>query len=81
MFIIVLIKVYNDVVSTLLLHDKWRREYNGDRIGLGMDEYCKDQLLEYPESYAKFAIGYKILYDLTNDDEYKNIAINSLDWL
>lgn len=74
-------KIYGEVISTLLLHDKWRRSYNGDRVGRGKDEYYSARFLDYPESYAKYAIGYKILYDLINDDKHKDIAINCIDWL
>lgn len=69
------------VLNELLSLHHWRMSYNGEKIGLGYDEYCETQQLRYPEAYAKFGIGYAALYQATQDKRWLEWVNKCGQWL
>lgn len=59
-------------------HLAWAME-NG--FGAGYDEYSRDRILDYPEAYAKYAIGLQYLYRYYGSKDFLDIGLNNLEWL
>jgi len=78
-------EVGEDVIKEILrdataLH-KWRVEYNGEHLGLGIDPYRSERPFDYPDAYAAWGQGYLRLYELLGGDEYIRYALEAARWL
>lgn len=74
-------KLSEMIESELSNLHRWRVSYNGDHVGLGCDEYCETHLLHYPEAYAKFGMGYLILYEITREERWLTWVNKCAQWL
>lgn len=61
--------------------EEWRKNFNGDCLGYGLDKYRPDQAFHYPEAYALWGRGYIIQYHLTNDRNLLDKAWRCGVWL
>lgn len=61
--------------------ESWRENYNGNKYGYGLDEYCKNIKNNYPEAYAKFGNGYISLYKITKNKNWIDKAEECATWL
>jgi hypothetical protein len=66
--------------SMMRLH-MWRESYNGNNVGLGLDEYAPHSMYHYPEAYALWGRGYLALYSLLGNKEFLAYAEECAKWL
>ena len=70
-----------DILLSLTTLDNWRRRHNKENIGFGYDQYKPNQKFHYPEAYALWGNGYVKLYQVTQRQEYLELAKKCANWL
>ncbi|TET26781.1 MAG: hypothetical protein E3J73_03755 [Candidatus Bathyarchaeum sp.] len=66
--------------SVIDLHN-WRKQYNGNNIGFGFDEYEPNERFHYAEAYSFWGDGYSKLFQYTQNEEFLDLAKKCARWL
>ena len=69
------------IFSSLINLENWRNNHNKNDIGFGYDPYKPDQKFHYAEAYALWGNGYLKLYQITQNQEYLDLALKCAAWL